>query len=90
MAPPLTVSADPLLQPLHIKHLTFKNRIMSTSHAFGLAVDRMPGMASPIAPFLQAAGAFEQEMNLPVFHATRITELATARYAFSEGLLDMD
>ena len=54
-----------------------------------LAVDCMPGMASPIAPFLQAAGAFKQEMNLPVFHATRITELATARYAISEGLLDM-
>ena len=54
-----------------------------------LAVDCMPGMASPMAPFLSRAGAFKQAVRLPVFHATRITELATARYAIAEGLLDM-
>ena len=54
-----------------------------------LAVDCMPGMASPMAPFLARAGAFRQAVGLPVFHATRITELATARYAIAEGLLDM-
>ena len=54
-----------------------------------LVTDCMPGMASPIAPWLQAAGAFKREVNLPVFHAARITDLATARYAIQEGLLDM-
>ena len=54
-----------------------------------LAVDCMPGMASPMAPFLARAGAFKRAVHLPVFHATRITELATARYAIREGLLDM-
>ncbi len=54
-----------------------------------LAVDCMPGMASPMAPFLARAGAFRQAVDLPVFHATRITELATARHAIREGLLDM-
>ena len=54
-----------------------------------LATDCMPGMASPMAPFLARAGAFKQAVGLPVFHATRITELATARYAIREGLLDM-
>ena len=54
-----------------------------------LAVDCMPGMASPMAPFLAQAGAFRQAVDLPVFHATRISELATARYAIREGLLDM-
>ena len=54
-----------------------------------LAVDCMPGMASPIAPFLARAGAFRQAVSLPVFHATRITELATARHAVRDGLLDM-
>ena len=54
-----------------------------------LAVDCMPGMASPTAPFLSLAGAFKQAVRLPVFHATRITELATARHAVREGLLDM-
>ena len=54
-----------------------------------LATDCMPGMASPMAPFLARAGAFKRAVGLPVFHATRITELATARYAIREGLLDM-
>lgn len=30
---------DPLLQPLTIKNVTFRNRIMSTSHACGLEED---------------------------------------------------
>ena len=54
-----------------------------------LATDCMPGMASPQAPWLQNAGAFKREVNLPVFHAARITDLATARYAITQGLLDM-
>ena len=55
----------------------------------GLAVDCMPGMESKIAPWLQAAGAFKQHVSLPVFHAARIADIATARHAIREGLLDM-
>jgi NADPH-dependent 2,4-dienoyl-CoA reductase/sulfur reductase-like enzyme len=54
-----------------------------------LITDCMPGMASPIAPWLEKAGAFRREVSLPVFHAARITDLATARHAIREGLLDM-
>ncbi len=54
-----------------------------------LLIDCMPAMASPIAPWLQIVGAFKKEVKLPVFHAARITDLATARYAIQEGLLDM-
>ena len=57
--------------------------------AMTLATDNMPGMASPIAPWLQKAGAFRREVNLPVFHAARISDIATARHAIAEGLLDM-
>jgi 2,4-dienoyl-CoA reductase-like NADH-dependent reductase (Old Yellow Enzyme family) len=49
----------------------------------------MPGMESPIAPWLQAAGRFRAAVELPVFHAARITDLATARHAIRDGLLDM-
>ncbi|MEI3850214.1 MULTISPECIES: hypothetical protein [Ensifer] len=28
----MTLSKDPLLQPYRLKHLTLKNRIMSTAH----------------------------------------------------------
>ena len=55
----------------------------------GLAVDNMPGMASPIAPWLQAVGAFKREVGLPVFHAARISDIATARHAIRDGLIDM-
>jgi 2,4-dienoyl-CoA reductase-like NADH-dependent reductase (Old Yellow Enzyme family) len=55
----------------------------------GLAVDNMPGMASPIAPWLEPVGRFKREIGLPVFHAARITDIATARHAIAEGHLDM-
>ena len=35
-------SHDPLLQPLRIRHLVLKNRIMSTSHASGLTEGGLP------------------------------------------------
>ena len=57
--------------------------------AINLAVDNMPGMASPMAPWLERAGEFKREVGLPVFHAARIADLATARHAIQEGLLDM-
>ncbi len=49
----------------------------------------MPGMESRIAPWLEAAGRFRAAVELPVFHAARITDLATARHAIRDGLLDM-
>ena len=60
---------------------------MDTERA--LAVENMPGMDSPIAPWLKRVGEFKQRVRLPVFHAARISDIATARYAIQEGLLDM-
>ncbi len=54
-----------------------------------LAEHNMPGMSEPLAPFLASVGAFKRETRLPVFHAARIADLATARHAIAEGLLDM-
>ncbi len=49
----------------------------------------MPGMVAPLSPFLAQAGRFKREIDLPILHATRINDLATARYAIKEGLVDM-
>ncbi|MGB5706949.1 MAG: NADH:flavin oxidoreductase [Arenicellales bacterium] len=49
----------------------------------------VPAMFQKLSPWLQIAGAFKRELTLPVIHATRILDLATARYAISEGLLDL-
>ncbi len=54
-----------------------------------LADNHLPGMASISAPFLEKASIFKQAVSLPIFHATRVTDVATARYAIKEGLIDM-
>lgn len=71
-------------------HIDFFNAIYGRMDTeIGLAVDNMPGMASGIAPWLKPVGAFKREMKLPVFHAARVADVASARHAIAEGLLDM-
>ncbi|HZS84961.1 MAG TPA: FAD-dependent oxidoreductase [Stellaceae bacterium] len=55
---------------------------------YGLA-SYMPGMQVGLAPNLRRAGAFKKHLSLPVFHACRITDMATARHAVGDGLVDM-
>ncbi|MEM7345571.1 MAG: NADH:flavin oxidoreductase [Chloroflexota bacterium] len=54
-----------------------------------LAEECMPGMEQPHAPFLENIGQFRESLTLPVFHATRIIHIETARQAVRDGLLDM-
>jgi 2,4-dienoyl-CoA reductase-like NADH-dependent reductase (Old Yellow Enzyme family) len=54
-----------------------------------LAVNSMPAMFMPSAPWLAKAAAFKRAVDLPVFHAAKIADLATARHAIREGLVDM-
>lgn len=55
----------------------------------GLVVENMPGMGTPLAPWVGAVGAFKREVGLPIFHAARISDLASARFAVAEGHIDM-
>ena len=55
----------------------------------GLAEQNMPGMSMPLAPWLRPVARFREQVSLPVFHAARITDAATARHAIRDGLLDM-
>lgn len=54
-----------------------------------LVVENMPGMGAPIAPWVEAVGQFKQAVKLPVFHAARLADVASARYAIAEGKIDM-
>lgn len=54
-----------------------------------LTNENMPGMGTPIAPWVESIGRFKREVNLPVFHAARISDLASARHAVAEGHIDM-
>jgi 2,4-dienoyl-CoA reductase-like NADH-dependent reductase (Old Yellow Enzyme family)/thioredoxin reductase len=45
------------------------------------------GMAS--APHLELIGEMKQKLNVPVMHAGKIADVATARYAIEAGILDL-
>lgn len=49
----------------------------------------LPGMSYPVAPFLHLASAVKQEVDVPIFHAQRITDLNTAAQAIADGHVDM-
>ncbi|MCX2698565.1 NADH:flavin oxidoreductase [Ochrobactrum chromiisoli] len=51
--------------------------------------DQIPIMGMASAPHLELAGEVRATTKFPVFHATRIQDVATARYAIAEGKVDM-
>ncbi len=52
-------------------------------------VNLMPGMSAPTATYLDRVQEFRREIRLPIFHACRINDAATARHAIREGIVDM-
>ena len=54
-----------------------------------LAEDNMPGMFQRGAPFLAKVAQFRQETALPLLHAAGIRDVATARHAIREGIVDL-
>lgn len=49
----------------------------------------IPSMGTPSAPFLEFSGEIKRAVDIPVMHASRIADVATARHALREGLLDL-
>ncbi|MFM9371909.1 FAD-dependent oxidoreductase [Streptomyces sp. Da 82-17] len=49
----------------------------------------IPPMATPASPHLEFAGQIKKQLSVPVMHAAKIGDVATARYAVAEGLLDL-
>jgi dimethylglycine catabolism A len=49
----------------------------------------MPSMNAPLAPYLQLAGDVKAAVSVPVLHAGRILDLATAARAVEEGVIDL-
>jgi 2,4-dienoyl-CoA reductase-like NADH-dependent reductase (Old Yellow Enzyme family)/thioredoxin reductase len=68
----------------------FFNAIYGTMDTMrALVMENMPGLGTPLAPWVENVGRFKREVDLPVFHAARISDLASARHAVSQGLVDM-
>ncbi|SER47345.1 hypothetical protein SAMN04490244_101174 [Tranquillimonas rosea] len=51
--------------------------------------DVIPVQGMKNAPHLDFAGTIRRETGMPTFHAAKIPDVATARHAVAEGLLDM-
>lgn len=49
----------------------------------------IPSMGTPSAPFLEFVGEIKRAVGIPVMHAARISDVATARYAIRQNLLDL-
>ncbi|MEK9786271.1 MAG: N-methylproline demethylase, partial [Gammaproteobacteria bacterium] len=69
--------------------LDFLNLVSGKIDTLPRLTSYMPGMAAPLAPFLQQVVHFRNQVGLPIFHATRINDLATARHAINENIVDM-
>ena len=69
--------------------IDFLNLVSGKIDSLPRLTNYMPGMAAPLSPFLAQAGRFKQAIDLPVLHATRVNDLATARFALDEGVVDL-
>lgn len=49
----------------------------------------IPSIGTPLGPFLEFTGDIRRRVDVPVMHAARIADPATARHALREGLLDL-
>ena len=67
----------------------FLNIIKGRIHTDPAMTDVIPIQGMRSAPHLDFAGRVRAEVGLPTFHAARIPDVATARYAVQSGQLDM-
>ena len=69
--------------------IDFLNVIRGRIHTDPAMTDLIPVQGMKSAPHLDFAGEVKKATGMPVFHASRIPDVATARHAIREGLLDM-
>ena len=58
-------------------------------HTDPILTKHIPIQGMKSAPHLEFASEIKKEIKLPIFHASKISDVATARYAISNGLVDM-
>jgi len=67
----------------------YLNIMASTVYNWRTASLSMPSMGTPLAPYLSMAGAIKASVSVPVLHANRILDFATAARAVEDGLIDL-
>ncbi len=69
--------------------IDFVNVIRGTTFTDTLLSDVIPIQGMSAAPHLDFAGLIRSETKLPVLHAAKIDDIATARHSIVEGKLDL-
>ena len=69
--------------------IDFMNVVRGRCDTDPAMVNVIPVTGMKSAPHLDFAGRVKKEMDIPVFHAARIPDVSTARYAIDSGQLDM-
>lgn len=69
--------------------IDFLNIIRGRIHTDPAMTDVIPVQGMPSAPHLDFAGSVRRATGMPIFHAARIPDVATARHAVQSGQLDM-
>lgn len=67
----------------------FVSTIRGTIESDNTLARVIPSMGTPSAPFIEWTGQIRREVGIPVMHASRVADVATARYAVREGLVDL-
>lgn len=67
----------------------YLNVMASNTYNWRAASLSMPSMGSPLAPYLAMAGAIKAAVSIPVLHANRIIDFATATRAVEDGIIDL-
>lgn len=71
------------------EQVDFLNIIRGRIHTDAALTDVIPVQGMRSSPHLNFAGRVKSATNLPTFHAAKIADVATARHAVTDGLLDM-
>ncbi|MER8162216.1 NADH:flavin oxidoreductase [Streptomyces sp. NPDC094472] len=69
--------------------IDFLSTIRGSIESDATLAKAIPSMGTPSAPFLDFTAEIKRRIDVPVMHAARIADVATARYAVREGLLDL-
>lgn len=74
----------------YVEHgIDFINLVVGSTSSDRELAENIPGMNTPSAPNLDICRRVRAQLSVPLMHATRITDAATARFAIEDGCVDL-
>lgn len=69
--------------------IDFLNLVIGTTESDAALARHIPGMGTPASPHLDVCRRVRAQISVPLLHATRIADAATARFAIEDGCVDL-